>query len=139
MDAKNVRQWVSMFDSGWTLIFDDERIERPATVKTVDNIKRANELICEDHRIQICDTDAQMNISIGTAHDIIHRQLQFHKIAARWMSHDSKVFAQFGRQIFPKWFPTFNGKVGDRGRWSTRRWKPGAPPLFRAAFWNIWA
>ncbi len=51
-EAKNVRRWVSMFDSGQALIFDDEWIGRPVTVKTVDNIKHANELIHEDCRYQ---------------------------------------------------------------------------------------
>ncbi len=64
------------------------KIGRLVILKTGDKIKYTNELTCEDYHIRICDIAARMNISISTAHDIVHEQLKFHTTAALKVPHE---------------------------------------------------
>ncbi len=115
-----MRQWVSMFDSGQTSIFDDEWIERPVTVKTVDNVKRINVLICEDLCTQICDIAARMNISISTTRGTIYRQLLFYKIAAWWVPQELSSVQKITFQYLGSFFSVTvlkNGIFCDDSHW----------------------
>ncbi|KAF8785105.1 Histone-lysine N-methyltransferase SETMAR like protein [Argiope bruennichi] len=51
----------------------------------MNNIQQAREMVLANRRITIDEVASALNISHGSAHEIIHDELGFHKVCARWV------------------------------------------------------
>ncbi|XKL66254.1 hypothetical protein PGB90_009674 [Kerria lacca] len=80
-----ISKWCSMFEKGRDYVEDETRAGRPPMSHTDANVKRVDNLIREDRRVKIQDIAMQLDISYGTMSTIIHNELKFHKICARWV------------------------------------------------------
>ncbi len=74
-----------MFKEGRTSLFDEARPGWPVTASKNGNIWHVEQSILEDRHVHILDIADQLNISMDTAHDIVHERLGFHKVSARWV------------------------------------------------------
>jgi hypothetical protein len=52
----------------------------------VDNVELINGLVQEDRLITVTDTANKLDISCGSANSIIHKDLGYHNICARWVT-----------------------------------------------------
>jgi len=64
---------------------DEERAGRPSTCITDSNVEDARAMILENRRVTIDEVANHFEISHGSAYDIIHNRLSFHKVCARWV------------------------------------------------------
>ncbi len=85
MSRPMISKWCSMFNNGRDYVEDEPRAGRPRTSHTAANVKRVNELILEDRRVRIQDIASKLNMCYGTVSTIIHEELNFHKVCARWV------------------------------------------------------
>jgi histone-lysine N-methyltransferase SETMAR len=74
-----------MFKNGRTSVTDAERSGHPTTATTAQNEDRGRELILQNRRVTVDEIAKQLNISIGSAYSVVHDNLQFHKVCARWV------------------------------------------------------
>jgi histone-lysine N-methyltransferase SETMAR len=84
MSVQHVRKWCGEFENSRTNIHNDDRTDRPSTSRTDVNAARVEELILENRRVTIRDLSAALELSIGTVHYIVHEELGFRKVCARW-------------------------------------------------------
>src|SRR5215470_4845567 len=84
MSVQIVRRWCNLFAEGRVDIFDAARSCCPSTASSAETIAEVNELIQENRRIKLRDVVRMLDISIGTAHKIIHEDLGYRKVCARW-------------------------------------------------------
>jgi hypothetical protein len=70
-----------MFKNGCTSVSDAEFSARTTT----QNEERAMELVLQNRWVTVDEISEQLNISIGSAYSVVHDNLQFHKVCARWL------------------------------------------------------
>jgi hypothetical protein len=80
-----VYECIEMYKNGCTSVTDGERSGHPTTATTTQNEERAREPILQNRRVTVDEIAKQMNISIGSAYSVVHDNLQFHKVCARWI------------------------------------------------------
>jgi DNA-binding Lrp family transcriptional regulator len=85
MSRKQVWVWCTAFDNGRTDVQDEQQSGRPSTSTTDDNLCHIEGLIQEDRRIRVSDIADELNISVGTVHNIVHEQLGYRKKCSRWV------------------------------------------------------
>lgn len=85
MSRKQVWFWCTEFDKGRTDLRDEERSGRPSTSTSDDNVCRAEALIQGDRCINLREIAQELNISFGSAQNIVHEQLGYRKTCARWV------------------------------------------------------
>jgi hypothetical protein len=73
LSHKVVCEWTEMLKNGRMSVTDAERLGHPTTV------------ILQNRRVTINEIAKQLNISIGSAYSVVHDNLQFHKVCARWV------------------------------------------------------
>ena len=78
-------RWVDEFKNGREDITDEPRSGRPVDVSTPDTVAKVEKLIKSDRRLTIDDVAETLDISHGTAHNIVHEKLAFNKVSARWV------------------------------------------------------
>jgi hypothetical protein len=66
-------------------VTDEERLGHRTTATTAQNEERARELILQNRRVTVNKIAKQLNMSIGSAYSVVHDNLQFHKVCARWV------------------------------------------------------
>jgi hypothetical protein len=74
-----------MFKNGCTSVTDAECSGRPTTATTTQNDERAMELILQNRRVMVNEIAKQLNISIESSYSVVHDNIQFHKMCARWV------------------------------------------------------
>jgi hypothetical protein len=74
-----------MFKNGHMNVTDTEHSGRPITATTAQNEEKTRELILQNRRIKVDEIAKQLNISNGSAYSVVHDNLQFHKVRARWV------------------------------------------------------
>jgi histone-lysine N-methyltransferase SETMAR len=74
-----------MFKNGRTRVTNAEHSGCPTTATTTRNERRARELILQNRTVMVDKTTKQLNISIGSSYSVVHDNLQFHKLCARWV------------------------------------------------------
>jgi hypothetical protein len=72
MSRKHIWVWCTAFDNCRTDVQDEQRSGRPGTSTTDDNVCRIEGLTQENRRIRLRDIADELNISIGTMHNIVH-------------------------------------------------------------------
>ncbi len=87
VDESTVRRWVQAFREGRTNLADEHRIGRPRDSVTNENIERVRELLCEDARFTLDELAYRMptDCSRTSISRIIHDELQYRKVSARWV------------------------------------------------------
>lgn len=80
-----VYNWVEKFENGRTIIDDADRSGRPVEIGTNDTLMKVEELIRGNRRITIDEIAAEINCSHGQAYKMMHDQLNFRKVCARWV------------------------------------------------------
>jgi transposase len=76
-----VFEWHSRFKAGRVSLEDDERLGRPSTSKTTENVEKIGELIHEDRRRTTHEIADTFGISYGVCQDIFKENLNMHLIA----------------------------------------------------------
>ena len=61
---------------------DDEGRGRPTISKNVDAVRS---LVEEDGRLLVCEIAQAVDISVGSAHSILRKDLGLSKLSARWV------------------------------------------------------
>jgi hypothetical protein len=83
MSRKHVWVWCTAFNNGRADVQVEQRSGRPSTSTTDDNVRRTDGLIQENGRIRLHDIAEELNISIGTVHNIVLEQLGYGKVCSR--------------------------------------------------------
>jgi len=91
MSQRKVYEWVEMFKSGGARVTYDGRSGRPSTSRTQDRIYRADAMIREDRGITVSEVAAHLDISYGSAYAILHDDLGYRKVCARWVPKERTV------------------------------------------------
>ena len=84
LSQRSVYEWIEKFKNGRTSVTHDEGAGPPVTV-TNENIERVREMILSDRRVTIDKVAYCLQISHGSAYEIIHNRLGFNKVCARWV------------------------------------------------------
>jgi len=82
---RSVYKWIERFQHGRTSVKNKARAARPSTSITDSNVEDACAMILENRRVTIDELANHFEISYGSAYDIIHNRLGFHKVCARWV------------------------------------------------------
>jgi hypothetical protein len=70
--------------SGQTSVTHEEGAGRPSTT-TNEKIQQTREMVLANRRVTIDEVACSLQISHGSAYQIIHNELGFHKVCARWV------------------------------------------------------
>ena len=74
-----IYKWMERFRDSREAVEDDEGRGRPTTSKIVDSVRR---LVEEDGRLSVCEITQAVDISVGSAHSILHENLGLSKLSA---------------------------------------------------------
>ena len=85
LPQRSVYEWIEKFKNGRTSVTQNEGAGRPVTAINEENIERSREIILSDRRITVDDVANRLQISHGSAYEIIYSRLGFHKVCARWV------------------------------------------------------
>ncbi|XP_033224449.1 protein GVQW3-like [Belonocnema kinseyi] len=80
-----VFKWAKALKDGCETVENEPHDRRPRTSITPDNIRRVDQMILEDCRMNARDISSELGISIGSVESIIHEHLQYRKVTARWV------------------------------------------------------
>ena len=87
MNRASVFEWHKRFKEVRQSMRDDERCGRSKEVRTPELIGQIMNFIVKDHRVSIETISAQFDISVGTVHTIIRKELKMqnvlHKICSK--------------------------------------------------------
>ena len=72
LPRSTVYLWLKHFKNGRTRVPDEGRSGRPVTSTTANNIAAAERLILNDRRVSVMEIAQALDISVGSAYDIIH-------------------------------------------------------------------
>lgn len=85
MSKRSVYHWIDHFKAGRTSVSHQEGAGRPRTSTGSVNIERAEEMVMEDRRTTVDMVAVKLGVSHGSAHNILHNELGFRKVSARWV------------------------------------------------------
>ena len=78
-------EWIEKCKSGRTSVTHEEGAGRPSTSTTDKMIQQAREMVLANRRVAIDELACSLQISHGSTYRIIHDELSFHKVCARWV------------------------------------------------------
>ncbi|KYO21352.1 histone-lysine N-methyltransferase SETMAR [Alligator mississippiensis] len=82
---RKVYEWVEKFKHGRTSVVDEPRAGRPNTATTEDNIAKVDAAVRASKRVSIPELVAEVGVSAGSIHAILHDHLNYQKVCARWV------------------------------------------------------
>ena len=85
LPCRGVYEWIEKFESGRTNVTHKEGAGRPSTSTTDEKIQQPREMVLANRRVAIDEVACSLQISHGSAYQIIHDELRFHKLCARWV------------------------------------------------------
>ena len=85
MKSSQIYDWCQSFKTGRTSLDHAPGSGRPKSSLTEDNIARVDRLIREDRRICIRDLAYELDLSSTTVYRVVHQQLGYVKVSARWV------------------------------------------------------
>ncbi|PSN31921.1 hypothetical protein C0J52_28408 [Blattella germanica] len=85
MERRNVSKWCTFFQEERVNLSDSPRSGRPTTAATPQNVRGIEAAILNDRRVLLRALSQKFNISYGAVYDIVHENLKFRKVSARWM------------------------------------------------------
>ena len=85
MSRTQLYEWTEKFKNSVTSVEDSPRPGPAFTTVTEDNIAAVENMIEENRRVSVTEVVSLLDISVGSAHHIIHDELEFRKVYARWV------------------------------------------------------
>jgi hypothetical protein len=85
LSLQQVYEWSRKFRNSVTSVADAPRSSQAHCVVTPESIAAAETTVMDNRRVTVNETAANLNISHGSAHHIIHDMLKFCKVSARWV------------------------------------------------------
>ena len=85
MNRASVFEWHKRLEEGMESVRDNERCGRSKEVKTPELIGQIKNYMDKDRRVSIEIISAQFDVSVGTVHTIIRKDLKMRKICARFV------------------------------------------------------
>jgi len=85
MSRTQVYEWTEKVNNGVTNVGDSPRPGLAITAVTEDNIAAVEKVIWENRCVTVKEAASLLDISIGSAHHIIHDELKFQKVCVRWV------------------------------------------------------
>ena len=85
MNWASVFEWYKRFKEGRESVRDDERCGRSKEIRTPELIGQIKNFMDKDHHVSIETISAQFDVSVGTVHTIIHKELKMRKICAKFV------------------------------------------------------
>jgi len=85
MSCTQVYEWTEKFKNGVTSVEDSPRLGPAFTAVTEDNIAAVENVIRENQLGTVKEVASLLDISVGSVHHIIHDELKFQKVCARWV------------------------------------------------------
>ena len=82
---QTVYSWFNEFKLGRTSTKDEKRCGRPKDVSTPELINLINDYVLCDRQIILKDIAEGVGVSVKTVFNVIHKDLGFKKICARWV------------------------------------------------------
>ena len=76
---RSVYEWIEKFKSGRTNVTHEEGAGRPSTSTTDEKIQQAREMVRANRRVAIDEVACSLQISHGSAYQIIHDELHLCK------------------------------------------------------------
>ena len=98
MSKTRVYEWYKRFQDGREDVEDDERLRRPTTPTTDENVEKVKEMVINDRRITIREVADDVGISIGSCHEIFSNVLGMKRVAAKFVPKLS-IFEQKQRRM----------------------------------------
>ena len=86
MNRASVFEWHKRFKEARESVRDDERFGRSKEVRTPDLIGQIKNFMDKDRRVSIVTISAQFDVSVGTVHTIIRKELKMRKILSQGCS-----------------------------------------------------
>ena len=80
----SVFEWHKIFKESTESLWDDERYWRSKEVRTPELIVKIKNFMDKDRRVSIEIISAQFDISVGTVHTIIRKELKMQKVCAKF-------------------------------------------------------
>jgi hypothetical protein len=77
-----VYEWVKSFKNGHTSVKREEGAERPCTSITDAKTEQVCDMTLQYRWVTVNEVAHQLQISHGSAYEIIHNSLAFHKVCA---------------------------------------------------------
>ena len=90
MNWASVFEWHKRFKEGRESVRVDERCGRSKKVRTTELIGQIKNFMDKDRRVSIETISAQFDVSVGTVHTIICKELKMQKICTRVLREDQK-------------------------------------------------
>jgi len=78
-------EWFKHFKEGRMLVGEDPKPGRPSTSTNNDHVKRVRAVIRGNHRLTVQEVADELDISIGSCHQILTEKLQMHRVSAKFM------------------------------------------------------
>ena len=75
----------SVFEEGRVSVRDDERRGRSKELRTPELIGQIKNFLEKDCRVSMETTSSQFDVSVGTVHTIIRKELEMQKICAKFV------------------------------------------------------
>ena len=85
LPRRSVYEWIETFKSGRTSVKHEEGAGSPSTSTTDEMTQQARKMVLANRRVAIDEVACSLQISNGSAYQIIHEKLGFHKVCARWV------------------------------------------------------
>ena len=80
LSKTTVYEWIEKFKTGRTSVKHAEGAERPSTSTSEEKIEQAQQMILANRRITIDEVAQSLQISFGSAQEIIHEILGYNKV-----------------------------------------------------------
>ena len=84
-DTLEVFEWHKRFKEGRESVRDDERCRRSKEVRTPELIGQIKNFMDKDSRVSIETISPQFDVSVGTVHTIIRKELKMRKICTKFV------------------------------------------------------
>ena len=85
MNRASIFEWHKRFKEGRESVRDDEKCERSKDVRTPELIGQIKNFIDKDRRVSTETISAQFDVSVGTVHTIIRKELKIRKICVKFV------------------------------------------------------
>ena len=85
MNQVSVFEWYKRFKKGREFVRDDERCGRSKEVNRPELIGQIKNFMDKDHCVSIETISAQFDVSVGTVHTIIYKELKMQKICVKFV------------------------------------------------------
>ena len=95
MNWASVFEWHKRFKDCRESVRDEERCGRSKEVRTPQLIGQIKNFIDKDHRVSIETISAQFDVSVGTVHTIIRKELKMQKICVKFVL---RVFREYQKE-----------------------------------------